>query len=134
MIRLEQLDARLHPPPGVALLETIMIEDERDLAAALFTFFGESDDREAVRLVVAGNEIGYVERDQLLSQMEQRHRGTGFGASAGFRVPGIEPYPTIRLHCPVPDCVMNPILAKTFDPEYPPHCPEHQEQVLEREL
>jgi hypothetical protein len=28
---------------------------------------------------------------------------------------------------------MNPILVKTFDPEYPPHCPEHHEQALDRE-
>ena len=117
-------------PAGAGAVGTVLARDEDGAFEALSAYFGAADDRHAVRIIVGGDDLGYLDRDHALDLMDLQSRGVGFGDSIGARLPGVSPYESIELLCDVPGCSANPIYEDTFDEMYPSTCPVHPEQTL----
>jgi hypothetical protein len=115
-------------PDGAGDIGTVLALDEGAALEALSAYFGAADERQAVRIVVGGEELGYVERGQALALLDVQSRDLGH--SSGWGLPGVSDYEAIELRCPVDGCPANPILAGSFDETYPPHCPVHSGQTL----
>jgi hypothetical protein len=113
---------------GPADAGTVLAADDAGAVEALAAYFGASDDRVAVRIVVAGETLGFLERERALDLIELRTRG--LGDSSGWLLPGVSYYAPIELRCVVADCPANPIFAAGFDEQYPPACPQHPGQPL----
>ena len=118
------------PPAGAGAPGTVLASDEAGALQALAAYFGGGDDRLAVRVVVGGEDLGYVERDSALDLIELQPRGVGDSINA--MLPGVSDYDDIELRCDVAGCPANPIVAATFDETYPPSCPEHPGHLLTR--
>lgn len=115
-------------PEGAVAVGTVLAGDEREALEALSAYFGAADDRQAVRLVVGGEDLGYLERERALDLMKPQTRG--LGDSSGWTLLGVSDYEDIELRCDVPGCPANPIVVATFDEMYPPSCPVHPGQRL----
>ena len=131
-MNLDDLTAQAHEVPAARALEAppLMLEADDDVGAVV-QFFGDEGDRDVVKLVVRGAEVGYLERKDVLSWFKPR--SMGYGDSGRATLPGHSPatsWELIMLECPVPGCPASPMFAARFDPERPPHCPEHPKQDL----
>jgi hypothetical protein len=115
-------------PDGAGDIGTVLALDEGAALEALSAYFGAADERQAVRIVVGGEELGYVERGQALALLDVQSRDLGH--SSGWTLPGVSDYEGIELRCPVDGCPANPIFAGSFDETYPPDCPLHPGQTL----
>jgi hypothetical protein len=141
---LQRLVAAARPAPGApgAQVPTFMVEDDgaADGAVdALMAYFGEDRSRTEVRLVVGAKEVGYLPREALYERAIVIDRGFGspnlsgapFGGSAHANVPGVTTGGgVLTLHCPVPGCPVGPVLAMSYDEDYPPHCSVHSDAAL----
>jgi hypothetical protein len=115
-------------PDGPADAGTVLAGDAAGAIEALAAYFGASDDRVAVRIVLAGETLGFLERDRALDLIDLGTRG--LGDAAGWRLPGVSQYAPIELRCAVAGCPANPVFATGFDEQYPPACPQHPGQPL----
>jgi hypothetical protein len=109
---------------------TVLADDEGGAVQALAAYFGASDDRVAVRVVLAGEPLGFLSRDKALDLIELRTRG--LGDASGWLLPGVSYYAPIELRCTVAGCPANPIFTAGFDEQYPPACPQHPGHPLTR--
>jgi hypothetical protein len=106
----------------------VIAPDEGAALEALSAYFGAADERRAVRVVVGGEDLGYLERGQALALLDVQSREVGH--SSGWTLPGVSDYEGIELCCPVEGCQANPIFTGTFDERYPLDCPLHPGQAL----
>jgi hypothetical protein len=117
-------------PAGVGDAGTVIARDEGAAMEALSAYFGAADDRRAVRIVVGGDDLGYLERERALALLDVQTRDLGH--SSGWTLPGVSDYEAIELRCAVEGCTANPIFADAFDERYPPDCPLHPGHPLAR--
>ena len=118
------------PPKGAGAPGTVLASEDAEALQALAAYFGGDDDGLDARIVVAGETLGYVDRDSALDLIELQPRGTGDSINAVL--PGVSDYDDIELRCDVAGCPANPIVAATFDETYPPSCPDHPGHPLTR--
>ncbi|GAA4360553.1 hypothetical protein [Angustibacter luteus] len=92
-------------------------------------WFGEDDDRSALRLVVDGIDRGVLRRTAAYALVGSSDRGT-LGAGDHATLPGhsVE-YVVLRLHCPHEGCQVSG-LALSYDPDDPPTCSVHHVALL----
>lgn len=115
------IDAKLevHPSTHVGSLVDLLTQ-----------YFGEDDTRDAIKLVIGGDEIGFLHREDLYAMASSSQKG--IGASDYGALPGMPNYRLIRLRCPVPGCPHR-LLVTIFDEEDPPKCSIHPERSMEIE-
>jgi hypothetical protein len=118
------------PAVGAAAVGTLLVEEPDFSVEAVYVYFGEADTRDTVRIVVAGESLGFLSRSAALGLIELRSRG--FGSSDYLSVPGREFGAGITVLCPVSGCEANPITVFAFDPKFPPSCPIHPGSALAR--
>jgi hypothetical protein len=106
----------------------VVADDDGGALAAMSAYFGAADERQAVRVIVGGEDLGYITRDQALDLLDAQSRD--LGQSSGWTLPGVSAYQTIEVRCPVKGCPANPIYAANFDTTYPPDCPVHPGHAL----
>jgi hypothetical protein len=136
MADLDELRALARAEPAVAGEPTVALSasDEQAAVVALLRYFGEDDRRRGVTLVIEGNQVGHLHREDALSLVADATRGgasPGYGSSAGMGLPGHEPFRLLRLRCPIPGCPTEDQLTMTYDEDDPPRCSIHHEAVLE---
>jgi hypothetical protein len=100
------------------------------LCDQLIDYFGADRSRAEVRLIVGGQEVGYLAREDLYEEAILVDRG--FGGSSYAHVPGL---PTggggvLVLRCPVPGCPEPPVMAMSYDEDYAPRCAAHPGTAL----
>ena len=100
----------------------------RDVVDLLTEYFGEDDERSAVKLVVGGKEIGYLHRQHLYAVATASEKG--IGSSDYGTLPGRPNYRLIRLRCPVDGCTQA-LLVTSFDEDDPPRCEVHSARSME---
>jgi hypothetical protein len=131
--------ARARPQPASGNVPTFAVED--DVAAerafdGLMQYFGADRARAEVRLVVGGEEVGYVAREDLYGRAIVIDRGVGgggspYGGSGRANLPGTSTGGHVHaLHCPVPHCPEPPLLTMSYDEDHPPHCAAHPDTAL----
>jgi hypothetical protein len=91
--------------------------------------FGSADDLHAIRLVVDGEDIGFVADIDIQELVGPRLKGIGDADHAA--VPGEERFRLLRLRCPVRGCPARYLWAMTFDEADPPACVVHPDRKLE---
>ncbi len=110
---------------------TIAVDDERVAEQAvqiLIEFFGEDDERESVRVVSQGNEIGYLTRTDLYTFVDSTTKGVGIG-DHGI-LPGSGEFRIIELYCPQLGCEQR-LLVVSFDEDNRQYCPMHKNTAME---
>ena len=109
--------------PGTAELR-IEPDDPPDLLVhGLAEYFGRDDDRDAIGLVVDGDFVGYVARDDIGDLLPSS--GTkGLGASDGIVLPGQANWKLFELHCTTSGCV-SIVLTPLYSNAEPPLCEVH---------
>jgi hypothetical protein len=90
-------------------------------------YFGEDDEREAIMLVVDGEEIGYLLRSDLYHYQGPAFRSIATGQHA--TLPGVS-FDLLQLRCPVYGCRYSP-LVMLFDEDDPPRCKVHPDTAME---
>ena len=127
---MHELRALVSPtaPDDAWNIGTALADDDAGAHEALSAYFGAADERQVVRVVVVGKELGYLTRDQALDLLDAQSRE--LGDSSGWTLPGVSAYEVIELRCLVDNCAANPIFAATFDTAYPPDCPLHPGHAL----
>ena len=119
--------ARKAPPLG-GPVGTLVIDSDDQVAAALEgarAYFDDDTSRRTIRLVIQGEEIGYLDRAAVA-----RRRSLGFGDSAHAGLAGQPRFRAIRLRCPVGECPANPVFMMVYDEDSPPRCPAHAGETL----
>jgi hypothetical protein len=115
-------------PGGEQDLPLLRIDSDED-APGIVGWFGADRSRAAVRLVVQGEDAGYVERADLYDLM--RSQTMGWGDAERSTLPGFSTqWRAIELFCPEPGCAESPLYAVTFDAGRPPRCRLHPERAL----
>jgi hypothetical protein len=116
----------------VAPAVIVATDDEAPAAvSALIDYFGADRTRDAVRLVIGDEEVGYIERSGLDRFVNVSNKAFGESAYAGL--PGLSTgYVAISLRCPAANCPASPVIAMTFDEDFPPRCVVHRDLALER--
>ena len=121
MADLDELLARAaagSPDPGRPV-PTVVVGAE-DVVRTLVQYFGEDDERQAVRLVVDGTAAGYLRRADLYAYVGSVTRG--FGSSDAYFAPG-PTRPVLRAaRCPVDGAGFR---VARFRADKPPSCPDH---------
>ena len=105
--------------------------DADDEIVGVIAFFGEDRGRSIVRLVIRGEESGYLERREVL--MLLRPRVLGWGDSARGGLPGHLPpssWELYKVECPVPDCPESPLHVVHYSKDNPPRCAVHPDSEL----
>ncbi len=118
------------PPDGSA---TMVLHDDSE-ADAVLLYLAEDRSRQAVRVLLRSEDIGYVRRDSVYEFFPELSKRLGDTA----RVPtplGAPPsaYRWMELRCPEPECAEGPVLTMRFDEDDPPRCPRHTGQPLRLE-
>lgn len=105
--------------------------DRDEDVAGLVAFFGGERSRRVVRVVIEGEEAGYLERGDVLEWFDVRSMGLGDSDRASLM--GKVPASRWRFHeleCPVAACPEPPQFVVTFEADDPPHCRVHPDQEL----
>jgi hypothetical protein len=109
---------------------TLRLEADEEIVGVI-SFFGEDRGRSVVRLVIRGEDIGYLERREVLKLL--RPRVLGYGDSDHAGLPGVLNPESLRLYeveCPVTGCPDSPIYVVRYDERHPPHCRVHTDHEL----
>jgi hypothetical protein len=115
-------------PGGEPDLPLLRIDRDED-APGVVGWFGADRSRAAVRVIVRGEDAGYLLRSDLYDLL--RSQSMGWGDAERATLPGFSTqWQAIELHCPEPGCAESPLYAVTFDAVSPPHCRRHPEQSL----
>ena len=131
MVGIDDLRERAHPAAPDAAVPTVLLDCDGDVPA-LFALFAADEPPDSIRLVVGGESVGELGRDDILEFFPLGDKG--FGSSGGAIVPGEAPagaYRFLLLYCPVADCPASPVTTPRFDPNDPPTCDVHPDRVLE---
>jgi hypothetical protein len=133
MLTLDDVKAAARPVANVdattdATLDVPANPHVAGLVDVLTQYFGEDDSRAAIRLVVGGEELGYVHREDLYALASASQKG--IGSSDYAALPGRANYRLIGLRCPVVGCTHR-LMVTTFDEEDPPKCTVHPAQSME---
>jgi hypothetical protein len=110
--------------PTVLVGAAELTEGAEGVVGGLVGYFGEDDERQGVRLVVAGRAAGYLHRSDLYAFVGSIRRG--YGSSDVFFPPG-PTRPVLRTACCPVDGVE--FMVTRFDPDHPPTCPDHDEPL-----
>ena len=129
---LEELANLAHDvePPQAADAPTLRLDTDDDITG-LIAFFGEDRGRAAVRLVISGEDAGYLERGDLLKLI--RTRKMGWGDAGSSVLPGhlaARSWRLYELECGVPGCEQSPVYVARYVERRPPHCALHPEEEL----
>jgi hypothetical protein len=111
---------------------TLRLDRDEDVPGIL-AYFGADRERAVVRVLVAGEEVGYLARADVRGWIDQAHLGPG--DSAGATLPGRVPpgsWPQVELECPVDGCPDSPLVMLGYDEDDPPHCTLHPDERLRR--
>jgi hypothetical protein len=109
---------------------TLRLDSDEDITGVI-AFFGQDRGRAAVRLVIRGEDAGYLERGDLLKLIRTRKMGWGDAGSTvlpGHVTPGS--WRLYELECAVPGCEQSPVYVARYVEQHPPHCGLHPEQEL----
>jgi hypothetical protein len=98
------------------------------LIDVLTQYFGEDDAHTSVKVVVGGEEFGYIHREDVYALANSSQKG--LGASDYAALPGMTSYRLLRLRCPVPGCPQR-LSVTAFDEEDPPTCSIHPGRSME---
>lgn len=133
MLTLDVLKAKAQQtisPPGEEDV-TLLLDSDEDVESAvkdLFKYFGEDDKRQAIRLIVRGEEVGYLRRTDLYDFVPMETKG--IGSSDHFKLPGEPRFRLFQLRCPIKDCTYR-LLVMYFDKDNPPKCAIHPDENME---
>jgi hypothetical protein len=131
MTELDQLRGWCRPEPASAALPigTVVIDDPSTVDRALdglVDYFGaDRKGRREVRVVVQGEELGYLGREALYEHVALIDRGlgtSGYAALPGFTVGAS----VLQLVCTVDGCTEGPVLAMSYDEDHAPRCRVHE--------
>jgi hypothetical protein len=129
---LDELAAHAHELDAAtaAGVPTLRLEEDADVDAVL-AFFGADLSRGVARLVIRGDDAGYLERGDVLKWLRPRKLGWGDSDRAGLagHVPDSS-YRLYELECPVADCEESPIFVARYDQSRPPRCRIHGGEEL----
>jgi hypothetical protein len=126
-MRLDDVAAAAHSL-DVAGAPVMRLERDEDVPG-LVAWFGEDRARDAVRLVVRGQDVGGLERSDVYSMLGDR--SMGFGDAARTILPGASTaWRTLELRCPEPGCPESPVYVLSYDRARPPRCRVHPEREL----
>jgi hypothetical protein len=106
--------------------------DSDDDVPGLIAFFGEDRSRRVVRVVIAGDDAGYVDRRDVLGFFDSTPT-MGYGDSARATLMGHPLASAWQLHeleCPVADCPESPVYVARFRQDRPPRCRVHPDHEL----
>ncbi len=109
-----------------AALPLLRLDSDAD-AGALVAWFGADRERAAVRLVIAGEPAGVLERTALYALVANRTLGWGDGI--GATLPGDPSWEPIELRCPVPGCPEGSVWVLSLGAAA--HCAVHPGVALE---
>ena len=105
--------------------------DRDEQVVGLFAFFAGERSRRVVRVLIEGEEAGYLERREVLDWFQTRSMGLGDADRAALM--GHVPARSWRfreLECPVPGCAEPPQYVVSFDADDPPRCRIHADREL----
>ena len=94
----------------------------------LIHFFGENDERQAIQLNVAEEEVGFITRANMYEYARMMSKSIGTADYAAL--PGAPSFRLIRLRCPVADCPYK-VWVMLFQEDNPPKCEHHQGHGME---
>jgi len=125
MFTIDDLKARAQAPKVVVGNAdfTLMLDSNavvEEVIIGLSAYFGEDNERQAIRLIVQGKEIGYLTRTGLYEFIELAERGIGDADNA--LLPGRPAYRLIELHCPFQGCESRMLVTSV---DNLPACPVH---------
>ena len=109
---------------------TLRLEADTEIVGVI-AFFGEDRGRRVVRLVIRGEDVGYLERREVLKLLRPRVLGWGDADRAGLpgRV-GPSRWRLYEVECPVAGCPESPIYVARYSKTKPPRCRIHPESEL----
>lgn len=123
-MNLDELRVLVHTPDASSEEAPLLRLDHDDDLPGLVRWFGEDRSRRMVTLVVEGDQIGYLRRQDVYDLVQPGAMGVGDsgrtmlpGASTGWTV--------ILLDCPEDGCPDSPVYAVRFDAAHPPRCTRH---------
>jgi hypothetical protein len=126
-VTLDELAAHCRPAPGERL--TILRLDRDEDVPGVVAWFGADRARQAVRLLVRGEDAGALSRTDVYELVATQ--SMGYGDADAAILPGRSvAWTVIELVCPEPGCPESPSYAVSYDAARPPHCAVHPGQVL----
>lgn len=133
MLTLDVLKAKAQQTISPPIEEdvTLLLDSDEEVESAvkdLFQYFGEDDKRQAILLIVRGEEVGYLRRIDLYDFVTIGTKG--IGSSDHFKLPGEHRFRLLQLRCPIKDCTHR-LLVMHFDEDNPPKCAIHPDENLE---
>ncbi|MFG2858795.1 hypothetical protein ACGFZ9_51245 [Streptomyces mirabilis] len=131
MTSVAEITALLRPLPSPNPYPSVMVDDKQDASRALtaaLQYFDADDDRQAVTVHLAGEELGLLHRRDAYSLPPPLLSTRDYGASDQAALPGDVRYEMINMRCPVTNCSHR--FALILYPLQPPRCPVHPEQTV----
>jgi hypothetical protein len=132
MLSLDDLKAKARQTTAVAGVTDTLVLDAHvpaeQMVSGLMQYFGEADERKAIRLTADGEEMGYLRRADLYGYEKSTLKGIGIGDYS--TIPGTPDFRMLRLRCPVAGCPYRP-LVMVFDEDNPPQCEVHPGTAME---
>ncbi|MFB7645694.1 hypothetical protein ACFC0S_00400 [Streptomyces sp. NPDC056084] len=131
MTTVAEITALLRPLPSPNPYPSVMVDDKQDASRALtaaLQYFDADDERQAVTVHLAGEELGLLHRHDAYSLPPPRLSTRDYGASDQAALLGDVRYEMINMRCPVTNCSHR--FALILYPLRPPQCPAHPEQTL----
>jgi hypothetical protein len=124
---LDELAAHCRPAPGEQL-PILRLDRDADVPAVV-AWFGADRSRQAVRLLVRGEDAGALGRTDVYELVATQ--SMGFGDADAAILPGRSTaWTVVELVCPEPGCPESPLYAVSYDAARPPHCGLHPTRVL----
>lgn len=102
-------------------------ESDRAISG-LMIYFGEEDSREAVEVLVNGEQAGFITRNALHGLVAAS--GKGIGSLDPAFLPGQPNYILLEPHCPVHGCTESEYIIH-YDPGLRRKCPKHPHVFME---
>jgi hypothetical protein len=117
---LDELAGHCRPLAPGEQLPLLRLDDEAELPGVV-AWFGADRARQAVRLLVHGEEAGALDRTEVYELVATQ--SMGFGDADAAILPGLSvAWTEIELVCPEPDCPESPLYAVSYDAARPPRC------------
>jgi hypothetical protein len=131
-MNLGEVRARAHGVDAELASDASSLRLDRDeQVVGLFAFFAGDRSRRVVRVLIEGQEAGYLERREVLDWFQTRSMGLGDADRAALM--GHVPARSWRfreLACPVPGCPEPPQYVVSFAADDPPRCRTHPDREL----
>jgi hypothetical protein len=125
---LDELAAHCRPLAPGEQLPLLRLDDDAELPGVV-SWFGADRTRQAVRLLVRGEEAGALDRTEVYELVATQ--SMGFGDADAAILPGHSTaWSAFELVCPETGCPESPLYAVTYDAARPPHCSVHPDRML----